>query len=142
MLCLVPVMTCCVCRGRSYPPPPSPAPAFRVPPAELSDGLVLEHPFSTGVIRICQSRRVLSRELLLQRHCPVHCSPFSSSSSGLFPGLAVWTGDPEWRCKLWRESKQSEFHLSPNPVLGSGTAHGVSFGAPSPGWDWYPRSCG
>lgn len=40
------------------PPPPAPAPGFRFPPAELSGGLVLEHPFSTRVIRICQSRRV------------------------------------------------------------------------------------
>ena len=39
-------------------------------------------------------------------------SASSSSSSGLFPGLAVWTGDPEGRCRLWRESKRSEFHLT------------------------------
>ena len=38
------------------------------------------------------------------------------------------------------ESKQSEFHLTTNPVLGSGTAHRVSFSTPSPVWDWYPCS--
>ena len=75
--------------------------------AQLSDGLALEHPVGTRVIRIFQS--LWSEAAVATDALPRLCPSFSSSSSGQFLGEAMGTGDPKGRLKLWRESERVDF---------------------------------
>ena len=120
-------------RGRSYPPPP-PRPSVSLPQSWVM-AWFLNSPSAPGLLGFASlvgSEGAVAAEAL-------PCSLLSLLIK--FVWALSWVGCVDRWPRVEVQALESEFHLSPNPVLGSGTAHGVSFGAPSPGWDWYPRSC-